>query len=228
MITLYTWGDVLRASFADMWVGVLNFVPSFLAAVVLFLVGWLIAVLLGKLVAQVIKAIKLDVALRAAGFDKVVERAGFTLSSGGFLGALVKWFFIVVTLVASLDILGLKTVTGYLSTVVLTYLPNVIVAALILLLSVVIAEAIKKLVVSSAKAGGVSSANVLGEISKWAIWIFAFMAALSQLEILNSFIQPLFIGVIAAISLALGLSFGLGGRDAAARFIEKTREEISK
>ena len=54
------------------------------------------------------------------------------------------------------------------------------------------------------------------------------MAALSQLEILNNFIQPLFIGVIAAISLALGLSFGLGGRDAAARFIEKTREEISK
>jgi hypothetical protein len=211
-----------------MWVGVLNFVPSFLAAVVLFLVGWLIAVLLGKVVAQVIKAIKLDVALRAAGFDKVVERAGFTLSSGGFLGALVKWFFIVVTLVASLDILGLKTVTGYLSTVVLTYLPNVIVAALILLLSVVIAEAIKKLVVSSAKAGGISSANVLGEISKWAIWIFAFMAALSQLEILNSFIQPLFIGVIAAISLALGLSFGLGGRDAAAKFIEKTREEISR
>jgi hypothetical protein len=228
MITLYTWGDVLRASFTDMWVGVLNFVPSFLAAVVLFLVGWLIAVLLGKVVAQVIKAIKLDVALRAAGFDKVVERAGFTLSSGGFLGALVKWFFIVVTLVASLDILGLKTVTGYLSTVVLTYLPNVIVAALILLLSVVIAEAIKKLVVSSAKAGGISSANVLGEISKWAIWIFAFMAALSQLEILNSFIQPLFIGVIAAISLALGLSFGLGGRDAAAKFIEKTREEISR
>lgn len=228
MITLYTWGDVLRASFTDMWVGVLNFVPSFLAAVVLFLVGWLIAVLLGKLVAQVIKAIKLDVALRAAGFDKVVERAGFTLSSGGFLGALVKWFFIVVTLVASLDILGLKTVTGYLSTVVLTYLPNVIVAALILLVSVVIAEAVKKLVVSSAKAGGISSANVLGEISKWAIWIFAFMAALSQLEILNSFIQPLFIGLIAAISLALGLSFGLGGRDAAAKFIEKTREEISK
>ncbi|MEI6191257.1 MAG: hypothetical protein WCP24_02730 [bacterium] len=225
MSNIYTWGDVLRASFQDIWIGVVNFIPGFLAAVVLFLVGWLIAVLLGKLVAQVIKTIKLDTALRGAGFDKVVEKAGFTLSSGNFLGALVKWFFIVVALVASLDILGLKTVTGYLSTVVLNYLPNVIVASLILLLSVVIAEAVKKLVVSSAKAGGVSSAMVLGEITKWAIWIFAFMAALSQLEILNSFIQPLFIGVIAAISLALGLSFGLGGRDAAARYIEKVKEE---
>ena len=228
MSNIYTWGDVIRASFQDIWVGVVNFIPNLIAAVVLFLVGWLIAVLLGKLVAQIIKTIKLDVALRAAGFDKVVEKAGFTLSSGGFLGALVKWFFIVVALVASLDILGLKTVTGYLSTVVLTYLPNVIVAALILLVSVVIAEAIKKLVVSSAKAADISSPAVLGEISKWAIWIFAFMAALSQLEILNNFIQPLFIGVFAAISLALGLSFGLGGRDAAAKFIEKTKENVSR
>lgn len=228
MSNIYTWGDVLRASFQDIWIGVVNFVPNFLAAIILFLVGWLVAVLLGRLVAQVIKAIKLDTALRGAGFDKVVEKGGFALNSGSFIGALVKWFFIVVSLVAALDILGLKTVTGYLSTVVLNYLPNVIVAALILLVSVVIASAIQKLVVSSSKAAGISSAHVLGEISKWAIWIFAFMAALSQLQILNDFIQPLFIGIIAAISLALGLSFGLGGRDAAARYIEKVKDEVSK
>ncbi len=228
MSNIYTWSDVIRASFQDIWLGVLNFIPGFLAAVVLFLVGWLIAVLLGKLVAQVVKTIKLDVALRGAGFDKVVEKGGFELNSGNFLGALVKWFFIVVSLVASLDILGLKTVTGYLSTVVLTYLPNVIVAALILLVSVVIAEAVKKLVVSAAKAGGISSAVFLGEVSKLAIWIFAFMAALSQLEILNNFIQPLFIGIIAALSLALGLSFGIGGQHAAAKFIEKTQDKMSK
>ncbi len=227
MSNLYTWGDVLRASFQDIWLGVANFIPGFLAAVVLFLVGWLIAVILGRLVAQIIKAIKLDTALQGAGFDKVVERGGFTLNSGAFIGGLVKWFFIVVVLVASLDILGLKVVTGYLSTVVLNYLPNVIIAALILLVSVVIAQAVQKLVSSSARAAGISSAHVLGEIAKWAIWIFAFMAALSQLEILNSFIQPLFIGIIAAISLALGLSFGLGGKEAAARYIEKVKSEVT-
>lgn len=228
MSNIQTWGDVLRTSFQDVWFGVANFIPNFLAAVILFLVGWLIAVILGRLVAQIIKTIKLDTALRGAGFDKVVEKGGFTLSSGGFLGALVKWFFIVVSLVAALDILGLKEVTSYLSTVVLNYLPNVIVAALILLVSVVIASAIQKLVVSSAKAAGLSSAVVLGEIAKWAIWIFAFMAALAQLQILNGFIQPLFIGIIAAISLALGLSFGLGGKEAAARYIEKVREEVKR
>lgn len=228
MSNLYSWGDILQASFMDIWLGVARFIPNLLAAIVLFLVGWLVAVILGRLVAQVIKTIKLDVALRGAGFDKVVERAGFEMNSGVFLGALVKWFFIVATLVASLEIVGLTTVTKYLSEVVLDYLPRVIVAALILLVSVVIASAVQKLVSSSAKAANISSAAVLGEISKWAIWIFAFMFALTQLQILNTFIQPLFIGIIAAISLALGLSFGLGGRDAAAKYIEKVKDNMSK
>lgn len=228
MSFIYDLSGVIKASFFGVGVGVIEFIPKFLAAVVLFLVGWLIAVILGRVVSQIIRTVKLDSALRGAGFDKVVERSGFVLNSGNFLGALVKWFFIVVSLVAALDIIGLSAVTGYLSEVVLNYLPRVIVAALILLVSIVIAEAIKKLVVSSAKAANLTSAHVLGEISKWAIWIFAFMFALSQLQILNNFIQPLFIGIIAALSLALGLSFGLGGRDAAARYIEKMRDNMSR
>ncbi len=225
MSNVQIWFGAIQSSFQGMLSGVITFIPKFLFAVVLFLVGWWVAIILGRLVAQIVKTIKLDVALRSAGFDKVVERSGFVLNSGGFLGALVKWFFIVVALVASLDIIGLSEVSRYLSQVVLGYLPNVIIAALILLVSVVIAQAVRKLVSSSAKAAGITSAHVLGEISKWAIWIFAFMAALAQLQILDGFIQPLFIGVIAAISLALGLSFGLGGRDAAARYIEKVRSE---
>ncbi len=227
MSNVYTWGDVLKSSFQDMWVGVISFIPNFLAAVVLFLVGWLIAVILGRLTSQIIKTVKLDTALAGAGFDKVVEKGGLQLNSGHFIGGLVKWFIIVATFVASLEILGLKTVTSYLSEVVLGYLPQVIVAALMILIAVVVAEAVQKVVVSSAKAANISSAHVLGVITKWAIWIFAFMAVLTQLSILNSFIQPLFIGIIAAISIALGLSFGLGGKEAAARYLEKVKEEIS-
>jgi len=229
MLNLQTWGDVLIISLQNTWMGVVNFVPTFLVAVVLFLVGWFIAVILGRVVSQVIKAVKLDVALRGAGFDKVVEKGGFTLNSGVFIGELVKWFVIVIVLVASLDILGLDAVTSYLKDGVLPYLPRVIVASLILLISIVIAQAIQKLVVSSARAANISYANVLGEIAKWVIWLFALTTVLQQLnlDILNQFIGPIFIGVIAAISLALGLSFGLGGRDAAARYIEKIKSDIS-
>lgn len=228
MSNLQTWGEVLGTSFNDVLTGVANFIPNFLAAVVVFLIIWWIAVILGRLVAQVIKAVKLDNLLRGAGFDKVVERGGFELNSGAFLGALVKWFLIVVALMASLDIIGLTQVTTWLRGDVLSFLPQVIVAVFILLISVVIAQAVQKLVVSSAKAANVHAAHALGEIAKWAIWIFAFMVALDKVGILDGFIQPLFIGIIAAISLALGLSFGLGGRDAAARYLEKVREETAR
>jgi hypothetical protein len=224
MSNIYTWGDVLRASFQDIWIGVVNFVPSFLAAVVLLLVGWLIAILLGKLVAQVIKTIKLDTALRGAGFDKVVEKGGFELNSGAFIGALVKWFFIVVALVASLDILNLNAVTSFLKDDVLGYLPKVIIATLILLVSIVIAQAIQKLVVSSAKAANIHVAETLGVVAKWAILAFAVLQALSNLidiQIILSFLGTILMGVVAALALA----FGLGGKEAAARFIEKMQNK---
>jgi hypothetical protein len=224
MSNIYTWGDVLRASFQDIWIGVVNFVPSFLAAVVLLLVGWLIAILLGKLVAQVIKTIKLDTALRGAGFDKVVEKGGFELNSGAFIGALVKWFFIVVALVASLDILNLNAVTSFLKDDVLGYLPKVIIATLILLVSIVIAQAIQKLVVSSAKAANIHAAGTLGVVAKWAILAFAVLQALSNLidiQIILSFLGTILMGVVAALALA----FGLGGKEAAARFIEKMQNK---
>jgi len=115
----------------------------------------------------------------------------------------------------------------FLEQVVLGYLPNVIVAVLILLVAVVIAETIQKIVSSSARAAGVRQSNLLGSIAKWAIWIFAILTALFQLGIAAPFIQTIFTGAVVAISLALGLSFGLGGQDAAASYIEKVKGEIS-
>ena len=223
MTNLKDWSDVIMGSFQNMWAGVISFIPNFIAAIVLFLVGWLIAVILGRLVAQIINTIKLDVALRGAGFDKVVEKGGYTLNSGGFIGALVKWFFIVVALVAALDILKLTAVTSFLKDDILGYLPKVIIATLILLVSVVIAQVIQKLVVSSAKAANVHGAIVLGAVAKWAILVFAALQALSiliDIQIILSFLGTILMGVVAALALA----FGLGGKEAAARYIEKVRE----
>jgi hypothetical protein len=97
---------------------------------------------------------------------------------------------------------------------------------LILLVAVVIAEAMRKLVVGSAKAANIKSAGFLGAVTKWAIWIFAILAALLQLGIAVTFLQTLFTGVVVALSLAFGLSFGLGGQTAAARYIEHLRGEM--
>jgi hypothetical protein len=223
---LTTWADVLNQSLQSLFWGLVQFIPNLVVAIVIFLIGWLIGAALGRLVAQVIAAIKVDQALRAAGVEKVVERAGFTLNSGAFLGALVKWFFIIVFLVASLDVLGLTDVTAFLRGVVLTYIPQVIVAVLILLVAAVLAEAADRVVAGSARAAGLKAAGLLGTLSRWSIWIFAVLAALDRLGI-SPLIQTLFTGVVVALALAFGLAFGLGGQTAAARYIERVRDEIT-
>ena len=223
---LTTWADVLNQSLQSLFWGLVQFLPNLIVAIVIFLIGWIVGAALGRLVAQVIAAIKVDQALRAAGVEKVVERAGFTLNAGAFLGALVKWFFIIVFLVASLDVLGLTDVTAFLRGVVLTYIPQVIVAVLILLVAAVIAEAADRVVAGSARAAGLKAAGLLGTLARWAIWIFAILAALDRLGI-SPLIQTLFTGVVVALALAFGLAFGLGGQQAAARYIEHVRDEIT-
>ncbi len=219
-------GVVVANSLQTLWVGVIGFIPELIVALIIFVIGWIIASLLARAVEQVIAAVKLDSALRGAGVEATLTRAGFTLNSGRFLGALVKWFIIVVFLVAALDVLRLDQVTMFLRQVVLGYLPQVIVAVLIMLVAVVIAEAMRKVVVGSAKAAGIRSAGFLGAVTKWAIWIFALLAALLQLGIAVTFLQTLFTGVVVALSLAFGLAFGLGGQGAASRYLDHLQAEM--
>ncbi|HZS43126.1 MAG TPA: hypothetical protein VFA52_02825 [Candidatus Paceibacterota bacterium] len=222
-----TWGDVLVASFTNLWYGIVSFIPNIIIAIVIFVIGWLIGVFIDKLVREAFRAMKIDNALRSAGVENTLNRGGILLNSGAFVGGLIKWFIIVVFLLASFEVLGLTQVTDFLKNVVLNYLPQVIVAVLILLVAVVIAQAVQRIVSASAKAARLSHANLLGSIAKWAIWIFAILTALVQLGIAVSLIQTLFMGVVVALSLAFGLAFGLGGQDAAARYIDKVRNEIS-
>lgn len=224
---LNTWSEVLTLSFQNLWVGVINFVPNLVIALVILVLGWLIGALLGRAVWQVVRSLKVDEALRHAGFENFLRRGGLDLDSGAFLGALVKWFVVVVFLVAALDVLGLSQVNLFLQEVVLGYLPRVIAAALVLLVGGVVGDVAGRVVLTAAKTAGAHSAHFAAAIAKWAVWIFAILVALSQLGIATAFSQTLFTGVVIAISLALGLSFGLGGQEAASRYIERLRGEMS-
>lgn len=225
-----TTSEILAESFQDLWAGVITFIPELVIALVIFIVGWIVGVLLGRIIDQIIKAVKLDSALRSAGLEAALNRGGINLNSGRFIGQLVKWFFIVVFLVAALDVLGLEQVNLFLHQVVLLYLPQVIVAALILLVAVVIAEVMHNVVSSSAKAAHMNarSAKFVGSLTKWSIWVFAGLAALYQLGVAAAFIQTLFTGIVVALALAFGLAFGLGGKDAARDALEHVRSEIKK
>lgn len=219
--------DGVQAAFTGLWFTVGQYLPNLLMAIVVFIFGWIVGIILYRIVVEVVKVLRVDDALRAAGLNEAAKDAGFTLDVGRFLGTLVMWFIVLVFLVASLDILGLQNVTIFLQQVVLLYLPRVIVAALILILGAVVAEVVRGLVSGSARAAGAHAANLAGVVAKWAIWIFAIMAALDQLQVASGFIQTLFTGVVIALALAFGLAFGLGGKEAASRTIERIRSEIA-
>jgi len=223
---IQTWADVLTASFQNLWLGLVAFVPNVIVAIIIFVLGWLVGAALGRIVEQVIRSVKLDAALKNTGLNEAVERAGFTLNTGEFLGMLVQWFFIIVFLMASLEVLGLTQVNLFLQNVVLAYLPQVIVAALMLIVGAVVARVAKNVVGGAAKAAGVSGAHLAGSVASWAVWIFTILAVLAQLQVAAAFVQTLFTGVVVAISLALGLAFGLGGQEAAARAIEKVKAQM--
>src|SRR3989344_4603955 len=172
-----TWGDVLILSFSTLWMGVSEVLPRLLAAVLVLIIGWVIAVALGRLVAQIIRALKIDMALESFGAKELTARAGFKLDSGAFIGGLVKWFFIIVFIMTAVSVLGLDDVTVFLRDIVLLYLPNVIVAAIILVAAALLADVTQHAVRGSAAAAGLPSAGFLGGIARWAIWIFALLAA---------------------------------------------------
>jgi small-conductance mechanosensitive channel len=217
----------LQLSFQNLWLGIVNFVPNLVIALIILILGWLIGALFGRAIWQVFRSLRVDEALRRAGFESFLRRGGIALDSGAFIGGLVKWFIIVVFLVAAFDVLGLTQVNVFLQTVVIAYIPRVIVAALVLLVAGVIGDLVERVVVTAARTADIRSAHFAGSVAKWAIWIFAILVALSQLGIATAFSQTIFTGVVIAISLALGLSFGLGGQEAAARFIERLRGEMS-
>ena len=220
------WADVLSQSFQNLFYGLVAFIPNLVIAIVIFIVGWLVGVGLGRVVTQVVNALRIDNALRPTGIERLLSRAGFELSSGKFLGFLVEWFFIIVFLVAALDVLHLTTVNLFISEVVLGYLPQVIVAVLILLVAAVVAQAAERVVVGSAKAASLHAAGFLGKVTRYAIWVFAILAALTQLNVATGLIQALFQGIVIAVSLAVGLAFGLGGQASAARYLERLQSEI--
>lgn len=223
---LNTWGTVLTASFQSLWWGVVAFLPNMLVAIIIFIFGWLVGSVLGRWVAQIIGALKVDQALDGIGTGDLVSRAGFRLDVGAFIGGLVRWFVIAVFLVAAAEVLNLTQVTAFLRDVVLGYLPNVVVASLILVLAAIIGEATQRLVTGAARAASMPSAALVGGIARWAVWIFGFITALVQLQIAVVLLQTLFTGLVAMLALAGGLAFGLGGRDVAARYLEKLRHDI--
>ena len=225
MYTQVAVSSLIQDSLRTLWGDVAGFLPRLAAALIVFVVGWLIAVLIGKLAWHIVRTIQLDHGLESIGFRRAWERSGYKLDSAYFFYELVKWFFIILFLMVATNILGLTQVTDFLAGVV-AYLPNVFVAAFIVLIGVTVARFLQGVVVGSVRAAELASANMLGAMTRWAVLVFSWLVALNQLNVAGEIIRIIVMGVVAAGALALGLAFGLGGRDHADDFVAKMRKHI--
>jgi len=217
---------VLQSAFVDLWAGVVLFVPKLLFAVIIFILGLILAGVLYKVVIRLAKVLHIDELMQKLELDTMFKRAGLKLDLGKSLGWLVKWFVIIFALIAAADILEWNQVTLFLTTIV-EYIPNVLIAVIILLVGMILANFVQEIIKTALEAAKMHSACFLAGSARYAIIVFSFMAALVQLGIAESLIQVLFTGFVAMIALAGGLAFGLGGREYASRILNQLSKDLS-
>lgn len=222
-----TWTDVIVGSLQGLWSAVISFLPNLVGALVVFVVGLVVAAGLSALVERIFDAVRLDAFLSRLGLAPYFERAGIRLRGARFLGQLVNWFLVIAFLLAASDILGLGALSAFLRDVLL-YIPNVVVAVLIMLAAVVLGNFAKRVVVASVLSARLHAAHFLGTLSWWAVVVFGLLAALVQLDIATAIIQSLITGFIAMLALAGGLAFGLGGKDYAAHLLGKLKDNTER
>lgn len=217
---------MFQEPFLELWESLIAYLPQILGALVVFFIGMLLAWVLSKAIQQVAQVLGIDQLAAHFEIKAFFEKMGIRLHIGRLLAWIVKWFCIIVTLIAATDILGWDQVTGYLQEVV-RYLPNVMIAIIILLAGILLANFVRRVVKSAVEAAKLESADFFASTAKWAILIFTFMAALVQLQIAPDLIRVLFTGFVAMLALAGGLAFGLGGKEHASRVLDRLRRDIS-
>lgn len=221
------WYTITAEVLGNLWQGFLNFIPKLIGALIVFLIGWLIAVGIGKLITEILKRLQFNKIFEKGVWKEALEKAELKIDASGFIGAICKWILVIVFLLAAVEILGLIQFADFLSKV-LAYLPNVVVAALIFVVAVIIANIAEKIVRAGVESARVGYGSMAGAIVRWSIWIFAILAILMQLKIASELILTLFTGFVAMLTIAGGIAFGLGGKDVAAGILENLKKKLKE
>lgn len=221
-----SWGDILLTSFQNLWVSFIELIPRFIGAILVFIIGWIIAVALANVVRRIIEFLQIDALVEKLNIHKVFQRADVELSIAGLVGWLVKWFLIIAFLIAAADILQWDQVTEFLRDVA-AFIPRVFVAVVILVAGMVAADFVHQVVGKAVKSTGMLKPHFVAGVAKWAILVFSVIVALDQLDIGRALIGTLVQGLVATLAIGAGLAFGLGGKEHAARFLDRLRKDIS-
>ncbi|SRR5258708_5855905 len=223
----YTYQSTIVDSLQSLFYRIVGFLPNILAAIIVLLVGWMIAIFLAKVVQKFLVTIKIDSVANRLGLEHLARRAGRHLSVSGFGEWLVKWFILIAVFIAAADILGLTQVSLFLYGKVFPYFGNVIVAVAILMIGIIAANFLGDLVKGTMAAGELHGGDAMSAVTRWAIIIMAVLTALSQLNVATGFIEQLFTAVVAMFAIAGGIAFGLGGKDHAKKVLDNIERDFN-
>lgn len=208
------WASVTIQALQGLWQAFLGFIPALIGAIIVFVIGWFISVGLGRLITEILRRIRFNQIFEKGTWDEALAKADIKVDTSAFIGAIVKWALVIVFILAAVEILGLNQFATFLQNV-LAYLPNVIVAALIFVVTVIVVDIVEKVVRASVESIKVGYGHMVSVVVRWSIWIFALLAILMQLRITPALIQTLFTGLVGLIVIAGGIAFGLGGKEIA-------------
>jgi len=219
--------DTLVTSFRDAFSMVLSAIPRILAFIIIVAIGWFVSSLLAKAVVGLLRAIRFDELMRRSGLADFMTKMGTGIDSAGIVAGIVKWIVRVVVLLVAFDTLGLPAVSDVMRQLLL-WLPNLVVAIFVLFIGGIAARALGNVVRGATAEGGFSNPETLANVSRTAVWSFAVVVAVNQLGIATNLINTLFTGFVGALAIALGLAFGLGGRDLASRTLENWYDQAQE
>jgi hypothetical protein len=212
------WGQTLMASLSGAFATFFAAIPRILGFVVILVVGWLIASLIEKGIAAVLRAVKFNDLAARSGFAGFVSKMGTNTDSSGLIAAIAKWFVRLIALVVAFDALGLPAVSDVLRQLLL-WLPNLVVALVVLVIGGLAANALSRLVRGATAEAELGNPDLLGKIASIAVWAFAIVIAVNQIGIATTLVNTLFMATVGAVALALGLAFGLGARETAGEIV---------
>jgi len=199
--------------------------PQLFWAILVFLIGLGVSRWIGSWVSQFLNKTRLNQAFKRLGWEEALLKLDIHFDAVKFFGELTNWFFILLFLMASSEIVGLPQFSQFLAEVI-GYFPNIFIAALIFILTVFLADFSQKIMVASLEKEKITYSRLLGKVIRWIIWSLAALAILYQLRIAPVLILTIFIGLVFLIVLAVGIAFGLGGKEIAAKILKELEEKL--
>ena len=188
------------------------FLPKLLMSMLVLVLGSALATTFKKVVVKLLETLRVSSAFKKTPVEHFLKDAEISNKIEEVLGSILYWLVMLVVIHTTVSILGLESLTIILGRV-LSYLPTVISAVIILFFGLLISGVVESLVKGAVKSVDGKSARLLGKISSYAVMTVTVLAAISELGIAQEFILILFIGFVIMLSLGFGLALGLGGKE---------------